>query len=142
MGALLSHHSDGGEAAMTLGLGTPYPLTLSPGDSSPLPGHLWPQALAVSIDCLMVAFCNLETVDPPVSAFFSGAVILVVSASTCRTQVHVPSVWVFGEQSTDLVGAGQGCPEARRVGRLPDGQPILPPVRQRQGEEDGTGEER
>lgn len=40
-------------------------------------------------------------------------------------------------QDTHLGGAGQGGPEAERVGRVPDRQPLLPPVRQRQGEEAG-----
>lgn len=45
-------------------------------------------------------------------------------------------------QDTHLGGAGQGGPEAERVGRVPDGQPLLPPVRQCQGEEAGQVQER
>lgn len=37
-------------------------------------------------------------------------------------------VCIFGEQNRDLGRAHQGCAEARRVGRLPGGKPLLSPV--------------
>lgn len=55
---------------------------------------------------------------------------------------HVSSLLPSGEQNPDLGGARQSGPQARRVGRVPGSQPLLPPVRPRQGEEAGAAEER
>lgn len=51
-------------------------------------------------------------------------------------------VRVSGAQSADLGRARQGRPEARCVGRVPGRLPLLPAVRQRQGEEAVAAEER